>query len=730
MTMLQLLWRPFVWLALLGAIAASAAPGPVPPNVVLILVDDYGYGDISFEGNTQMATPHIDRLAEEGTRFTRFYQSAGACAPTRAALLTGRDFFETGVWGVHWGRDFIHRDEHTLGNLLGEAGYRTGVFGKWHSGKTSAYFGWNRGFETSVHTRLYEYFDTRVLADNRLVHVAGPMTDVVGEQAVAFIREHRREPFFCYVPFQAIHEPFNAPEAEFSKYKALGYSDHVARLYGMIEVLDDNVGRILHCLDELNLTDQTLVLFLVDDGASPGFDLTYQTRRMNPEERAERERAWGRRLRGTKASIGEGGQISPFYARWPGTIPAGRSVDLLSGVLDIYPTLAELCQAPFPRDQLPLRGRSLAPTLLGGEQDFDDRIYFDGTNLYQIEREAAEVDGRPRIRWLSAHYREFKYIREDRWLLDGTDTVRHRLYNLKEDPAEKHDIAEDHPDVTGFLRRETEAWFDRMLQGGRAFQEATYVVGDWSERGTPINLDSAFAFEGVSRAPSNAFTFTGWDSPGDTIRYHVDVLESGLYEVELNYRLKGAPTGARFAIRLGETEATAQIEHPRQSTSTAVRWPAGSAPLQIELTDLNGSEVAFDRLDLLVVRRLPAGERGIVEDAEMVLELPEGEPIVARRRDEAREFMAETPARVHAVPLGDLLKVRLAAKNPEAIKRWRLFLGFEEIAASSDASAPLWIRLLEPGRVTLNASWTDVHGHENSARLECRVESSVPDRDD
>ena len=130
----------------IGSIASCNQPKENRPNVILFLIDDFGYGEIGFEGNKVVLTPGIDRIANEGTRFTRFYQSAGACAPTRAALLTGRDYLSTGVWGVHWGRDFMYLDEHTLGNLFQSAGYKTGAFGKWHSGKTWAYYSWNRGF--------------------------------------------------------------------------------------------------------------------------------------------------------------------------------------------------------------------------------------------------------------------------------------------------------------------------------------------------------------------------------------------------------------------------------------------------------------------------------------------------------------------------------------------------------------------------------------------------------
>jgi len=165
--------------------------GMEKPNVILFLIDDFGYADISYEGNTQIKTPSIDQIAENGAHFTNFYQSGAACAPTRASLLTGRYHFETGVWGVHAGRDFIHRDETTIADVIRRAGYTTGAFGKWHSGKTWPYFSWNRGFDVGVHSKLYQYFDTQMIYNNKLINVDGPITDIIGEQMVRFIQGNR-----------------------------------------------------------------------------------------------------------------------------------------------------------------------------------------------------------------------------------------------------------------------------------------------------------------------------------------------------------------------------------------------------------------------------------------------------------------------------------------------------------------------------------------------------------
>lgn len=724
--------RPIHFILLIACILATSSPFvtaanlPSNPNVVLILVDDYGYGDISFEGNTQVATPNIDRIAYEGTHFSRFYQSAGACAPTRAALLTGRDYYETGVWGVHWGRDFIRRDENTLGNLLQSAGYRTGVFGKWHSGKTDAYFGWNRGFNTSVHTELYQYFDARVLHNNRVVSVAGPMTDVVGDQAVRFIQENQHRPFFCYIPFQAVHEPFNCPAEVFKKYKKRGYSDHVARLYGMIEVLDDNVGKVLDVLDVLNLTEDTLVLFMVDDGASPGCDLSYSNRRMNEVERAERRRAWDDPVKGGKAWIAEGGQISPFYARWPGVIPVGREVDVLSGVLDIYPTLAELCGAEFPEGQLPLRGRSLAKILKGAEpaDDWNERRYFDGTNLYLIERDRAFDEGVPHIRELSVHYQQFKYIRYDEKLRSNQDLIRDELYDLENDPMEQHDLSKEKPKLTAQLREETENWFQRILDSGRAFQEAVYPVGNWSERGTPINLDSATQILGSARRDgAPGFRFTGWTEAGSGLEYNIEVLERGLYAVELNYQCDPEHLGAEFEVSTSSASAVGHLENPEKAVMGPLELEKGVQTLRVELKDLNGKTQAMEWLDFLVVHRIP--ETDCSMPSQLGFEIRSVQDanhcIRAEFRNEAREFMRDTGVDTFEVTAGELLTVDVYSDKLESVTSIDAYLGFDPVAVGQPATEPFTVRANAVGRQTLNLVFHLKGGHTHSARVDLLV---------
>jgi len=566
--------------------------------------------------------------------------------------------------------------------------------------------------------------DTEVIENNHLIHVDGPITNVVADRAIEFIRSNQSRPFFCYVPFQAIHEPFNCPEELYLKYRQLGYENHVARLYGMIEVLDNNIGRLLNCLDALDLTKETLVLFMVDDGASPGFDLSYQTRRMNPIEDAQRKKGWSRLLKGTKANIGEGGQISPFYARWPGKVPADRQVDLLSG----FPTLADLAGVDLSNLPLPIRGRSLKPTLFGETQDFSDRIYFDGTNLYLIERTRAFKGNRPRIRELSAHYQHYKYVREDRLLIDGKDEIRDFLYDLDADPVEAENITASEPELLNYLKTATKNWFDSIVNSGRAFKEVTFPVGSWNERATPVNLDAATRiFGSIERDKGPGFSFTNWKQAGDGLQYHVEVLESGYYSFTIDYRFAGSPSGAVFEVTLGHSTASIEVRDPHSATSAPVFCDKGLFDLEIRLKVPGKSHEAVEWLDFLSIERVRHEEAGICGETGFELIRGENPPVLIRRTNVAKEFAFPTPASTEAIELhaNEILTVRLDSETPENIRSWSVFMGFECLATSHDPNAEFQLPPAKTGRQTLTVEWTDLSGNQNVATVALQVRSSV-----
>jgi arylsulfatase A-like enzyme len=694
------------------------------PNVILFLIDDFGYGDISFEGNTQIRTPGIDRIAEGGARFTRFYQSSAACAPTRASLLTGRYHLETGVWDVHYGRDFLHRDETTIADALRQAGYATGAFGKWHSGKTWRYFSWNRGFDVGIHPVLYRYRASRALFNDKLVNFDGPVTDVIGREVLRFISEHRDRPFFAYVPFQEIHEPFNCPDEEFRKWKEAGYSDHVARMYGMTEVMDRNIGRILDALDSLGLAENTVVMFLSDDGPSPGVDLSYANRRMNADEIAERSRGWRRVLRGGKASIYEGGSITPFYIQWKGRIAPGSEHRELSGIIDIYPTILEICGVPLPEGQLPLAGRSLWPVLEGNTpEDWEERIYFDNTNFYRIPRASIDPQ-RPRVREISAHYRQYKFIRHDRYHY-GADSLRYELYDLEAGPGETENIYGRDTAVATRLRRAAESWFDDVLAGGRAYGQAVYEVGNWAETATPINPDAHLELIGdLTTRPQAEFRFSGWTSPGSGMTFRIDALEAGEYRVQLYYSGPEAPSAATLSVYTEYDTTLLVVDHPASALSGVLRLPAGLQTLGIGVLDPGAGGEAFATLDLVAVHRVPGPGDRVLRGHGFEL-FADGRSVGRFAADGAAlEFMRRGGQQDQPVPVpaGARLRIEPYADNPEELAGIRVFVDFEQCAGVDEMPYAVEIEAPAGEKYTLNVEFISGSGARNAARAHLQTE--------
>jgi arylsulfatase A-like enzyme len=683
------------------------------PNFIVFLIDDFGYADISYEGNTQIRTPNIDRIAENGAHFTNFYQSGAACAPTRASLLTGRYHLATGVWGVHAGRDFINRDETTIANVLQKNGYATGAFGKWHSGKTWAYFSWNRGFDVGVHSRLYQYFDTQVIHNNRIINVNGPITDVIGDRVISFIGENRENPFFAYVPFQSIHEPYNCPPEVFRKYKDAGYTDHVARLYGMIEVMDKNIGRIMDKIEELELMENTVILFLSDDGPSPGFDLSYSNRRMNEEEKAERTRAWSRQLRGGKGSIWEGGSITPFYVQWKGRIQPGGEFDQLSGVIDIFPTILDMAGLNVPEGNLPIHGRSIWPVIMGEEpEDWKERRYYDNTNFYLIERHKINMV-KPQMHHIALHYRNFKIIRADNTLYGGPDSIYYELYNLADDPLEKNNVIGSHPELAEKLIPEMEDWYDDILGSGRAFGQAVYEVGNWEETSTPINLDAVLDLKGsVKRSDGSTARYDHWISPGSAMSFEIDVVEAGAYQVQLGYTCEPGNTGAVFHVYTSNDTAAIQINEKNVALSDSLFLQSGRQKLTVELMELGRGNVGVDVMNNMLVHRLPRKEdTGVLRNAGMTISATNGMRQDYLVTSASADFMFGTNRREPLeVPAGEEVIVEAFADNDDRIRKVIVYDGFE---ISGTMEEPPWKIILKPettGLHTVNVEFISESG--------------------
>ncbi|MDP6538232.1 MAG: arylsulfatase [Planctomycetota bacterium] len=561
-------------LACVGAPPAVEAP---QPNVILIMTDDQGYGDFGVLGNPTIRTPHLDALAAQSAWLTTFYVSP-VCAPTRASLMTGRYNYRTRAIDTYIGRAMMEPEEVTIAELLGEAGWATGIFGKWHLGDCYPMRAVDQGFERSLVHRgggigqpsdppegERKYTDAVLFEDGREVQTEGYCTDVYFDAAMEWLEgaHEAGRPFFAYIAPNAPHGPFHdVPEELYREYLAEDLSnaaaphaaghplpehndeDRRARIFAMITNIDQNVGRLCARLDELDLAEDTLVLFLVDNGPN--------------------ERRYTANLRGNKGSVYEGGVRSPLFARWPGRLEAGNRSDRISAHIDVLPTILEACSVTPPED-LHLDGRSFLPCLEGMPAPEAERAL-----VIQAHRGDAPV--------LYHHF----FLRQGRWKLVaatgfGRETLpaqpRLELFDLEADPFELHDLAPEHPGVVERLSLAYERWFEDV----GSTREDNYAP-------PPIHIGNA-------RADPVVLTRQDWRRIGggggwgkDALgNWEVLVARPGRFTVEARFN-ETAEAGTIELSVAGETRRAALARGARSWTVEDLVLPAGPARLAVSLS--------------------------------------------------------------------------------------------------------------------------------------------------
>jgi arylsulfatase len=402
-----------------------------PPNVIVVLIDDVGYGDFHCTGNPIVQTPNIDRLYVEGVRLTDFHV-APMCTPTRGQLLTGMHCLRNGAMNVSSGRALLRRGIPTLADMFGAAGYRCGQFGKWHLGDNYPYRPQDRGFHESVwypssHIgSAPDYFDNDYFDDvynhnGRRERFKGYTTDVFFTQAIDWMREQSKtgRPFFCYLATAAAHAPFYVPQRYREPYKAQGKI--ADSFFGMIANIDENLGRLESFLGENHLRDDTVLVFLSDNGGTVGVKL------------------FNAGMRGGKTTLWEGGHRDPCFVRFPaGQLTGGRDVAELTQVQDLAPTLLQLCGVSAPANAS-FDGVSLVDLLSGKSQSLPDRML-----VVSFSRMNAPVPTK-----------EGSAVLWQRWRYFGSG----ELYDLNTDPHQDRNVIDAHPDVASKMRAYLDEWW-------------------------------------------------------------------------------------------------------------------------------------------------------------------------------------------------------------------------------------------------------------------------------
>ena len=543
---------------LLSPLCANSADAANRPNVLFVLTDDQGWGDLCSNGNDQIDTPTIDRLAASGASFDRFFVSP-MCGPTRASLLTGRWNLRTGASWVSHGKEIMRLDEVTLGNAFTAAGYATGAFGKWHNGEYGPYHPNHRGFQQFFgfcRGAWENYFDAVLERNGKPVKTNGYITDVLTDAVLEFIEENQQRPFFCYVPYNAPHHPYQVPQRYFAKYVERGFDERTACVYGMVENVDDNLGRILRKLEALRLADNTIVIFTSDNG---------------PWMPAEgREGAWKRRynggMRGRKTEVDEGGVRVPFFIRWPGHIQPGTQVGQIAAHVDLFPTLVELCNLPSPKT-LPLDGLSLAPLLTGDDPDWPDRMLFTHQNQLALTRLTPSS------------------VRTQRYRLVNRGTG-YELYDLAADPGQQTDVADQHPDVTKRLAQAYEAWYRDVTSRGT--DPPPLPVGYSPTDVVALQAEDSQLLGGLAFRRKQGWahdSVLNWRSTDDRVTWKIDVLQPGRYQPTLLIGCGESDVGNRLRIESGGKSVEAEIRQAHDPLPTTERahnrevvWTSGPVP--------------------------------------------------------------------------------------------------------------------------------------------------------
>jgi len=432
-----------------SALIASPLAG-TKPNIVFVITDDQGMGDLSCMGNEVVRTPNIDAFYEGAVRFTDF-QVSPTCAPTRAALMSGRPPFKVGVTHTILQRERMAPDVFTLPQALQSAGYATGLFGKWHLGDDVEYLPQSRGFdEVLMHgaggigqvgfgdfppNNENVYFDNVLLHNDTVVQTKGYCTDLFFHSALAWIQEQRKaeKTHFAYISLNAPHAPMAVAESYMKRFRDLGYDKGTAGRYGMVENIDDNFGQLMEKLKAWGAIEDTLVIFMTDNGG------THLSGKLN----GKRVKHFNAHLRGAKNSPYEGGTHVPAFWQWKGKLAKGVDIDPLTAHLDIYPTFCELAGVVLPDEMQELEGRSLLPLLDDPKSEWADR-------------ELVIHCGR----WGTDEREDFKFkkcaVRTSKWRFANNT----ELFDITNDPSETTDVSAQFPEVVEKLRKVYDAWWD------------------------------------------------------------------------------------------------------------------------------------------------------------------------------------------------------------------------------------------------------------------------------
>ncbi len=506
-------------------IVAGANAADSQPNIVVIMTDDQGWGDLSVHGNINLSTPNIDKLSTQGASFDRFYVCP-VCSPTRAEFLTGRYHPRSGVYATSAGGERMDLDEETIAEVFKAGGYSTGMFGKWHNGMQHPYHPNSRGFDEfygfcSGHWG--HYFDFPLEHNGEIVRGDGFIIDDLTTKAMDYIEAQFKagKPFFTYLAYNTPHSPMQVPEKYWEKFDSFDYPmknvdlekenpQHIRAALAMCENIDWNVGRLVSKLDELGVSENTIFIYFCDNGPNGV--------------------RWNGGMKGRKGSTDEGGVRSPLFVKWPAKIAAGKQVRSISSVTDLLPTLADMVGIKYIPAK-PLDGMSIKSALLEDYAPAPDRMIF-------------------------THWRDKVSVRTQRFRLDNNG----ELFDIVKDPEQRSPVTTEHSEITNTLRKAVDEWRADVVSQIQE-EKRPFVICHSDAPMTQLPARDGFAHGTIIRSnryPNSSY-FLNWTDEGDSITWDVQVANAGSYEVTLYYACPAKDVGSTIELRFGSSVLEAKI---------------------------------------------------------------------------------------------------------------------------------------------------------------------------
>ena len=515
---------------------ASQAQENEPPNVIIIITDDQGYGDLGFTGNPHVKTPNIDAFANESIRFNNFYVSP-VCAPTRASLMTGRYSLRTGIRDTYNGGAIMSANEVTIAEMLKQAEYKTGIFGKWHLGDNYPSRPMDQGFDESlVHlsggmgqvgdfTTYFNgdksYYDPVLWHNGQQEAYEGYCSDIFANKAIAFIEDNYKKPFFCYLSFNAPHTPLQVPDKYYEMYSDIDPSsgfdndtrpfvkmsdkdkEDARKVYAMVTNIDDNIGKLLQKLDDLKISKNTLVVFMTDNGPQ---QIRYVAG-----------------MRGRKGSVYKGGVRVPFYMRYPARWKGNQEIETTSAHIDVLPTISEICGVKIPENRK-IDGKNLAPLLRKEKVDWEERsLFFYWTRRYpELYQNMALQKG---------SYKLVAHVDYDSPIDDF------ELFNIQDDPYEQHNLVQKSKGKAVSLKAEMDLYYSELIQSSNLLDPPYIEVGSDYENPVFLNRNDAGGERGI------------WAQEEVYGKWSVSI-NKGLYNIKFRF-VEPIPKGGKMYLETG-----------------------------------------------------------------------------------------------------------------------------------------------------------------------------------